>query len=307
VILLSGLDRPHGITYRCTGEPADETPQVTCTLYVAETDAVKAYAYDKTGTRLVNTTGKKILDLPSGGGHFTRTIMFRPYPNDTELLVSVGSSCNVCNESDDRRATIQAVNVETGKSRSFAKGLRNAVFLATHPVTGDIWVTEMGRDRLGDDLPPDEVNIVREGNNYGWPICYGKNIHDTDFDKNTYVRNPCMEPFETPSHIDLQAHSAPLGIAFVPEEGWPEDWWFDAIVAYHGSWNRSVPTGYKLVRIKLDARGNYEGIEDFVTGWLTAEGALGRPVDVVVQPGGTMYVSDDKAGVIYLVRFRGGT
>ena len=113
-----------------------------------------------------------------------------------------------------------------------------------------------------------------------------------------------MEPFETPSYIDLQAHSAPLGLAFVPEEGWPEEYWYDLIVALHGSWNRSEPTGYKLVRIKLDAKGNYEGMENFISGWLTKDGALGRPVDILIEPGGIMYVSDDKAGVIYKITYR---
>jgi glucose/arabinose dehydrogenase len=109
-----------------------------------------------------------------------------------------------------------------------------------------------------------------------------------------------MASLETPSHIDLQAHSAPLGLAFIPEEGWPEDYWFNALVAYHGSWNRSEPTGYKIVRIKLDDKGNYVSIEDFITGWLKADGTkVGRPVDIKVLPGGIAYISDDSAGVIY--------
>jgi glucose/arabinose dehydrogenase len=173
--------------------------------------------------------------------------------------------------------------------------------MAIHPVSGDIWATEMGRDGLGDNLPPDEINVIHEGKFYGWPICYGKNVHDAAFDTNTYIRNPCQEPTETPSTIDLQAHSAPLGIAFVPEEGWPEDYWYNALVSYHGSWNRSEPTGYKIMRYKLDARGNYLGSEDFLSGFLTKSGALGRPVDILIQPAGTIYVSDDKAGVIYRI------
>jgi len=149
----------------------------------------------------------------------------------------------------------------------------------------------MGRDLLGDDMPPDEINIIEEGKNYGWPVCYGKNIHDTDFDHNTYVRNPCMEPFETPSHIDIPAHSAPLGLAFYKN---------DLLVAYHGSWNRSVPTGYKIVKMNLDANGNYLGQEDFISGWLQEGNALGRPVDILADRG-RIFISDDKAGVIYLV------
>jgi glucose/arabinose dehydrogenase len=177
------------------------------------------------------------------------------------------------------------------------------VFMTTHPVTGDIWGTDMGRDNLGDDVPPDEVNILREGGNYGWPSCYGKNIHDTNFDKNTYFRAPCQEPFEVPSHMDLQAHSAPLGLAFVPEEGWPEEYWHDLLVAYHGSWNRSVPTGYKIVRFNLTPQGEQIGApQDFMANFRTSDGTIyGRPVDILVEPGGSLYVTDDKAGAIYYV------
>jgi hypothetical protein len=117
-----------------------------------------------------------------------------------------------------------------------------------------------------------------------------------------------MEPFETPSHIDLQAHSAPLGLAFIPEEGWPTEYWHDLLVSYHGSWNRSVPTGFKVVRFDLNEKGELQGPpQDFITGWLpgkNADAALGRPVDILVQPGGKIFISDDKAGVIYQVLYR---
>jgi len=185
--------------------------------------------------------------------------------------------------------------------KEFARGLRNTVFFRWSYIDGKMWATEMGRDNLGDDLPPDEINIIKQEGDYGWPICYGKNIHDSGFDKNVYIRDPCAD--KIPSYIDLQAHSAPLGLAFVPEEGWPQDYWYNLFVTYHGSWNRSEPTGYKVVRIKLDDKGNYLGTEDFITGWLTKSGALGRPVDILVQPGGIMYITDDKAGVIYKVTY----
>jgi glucose/arabinose dehydrogenase len=234
--------------------------------------------------------------------------MFAP---DRRLFTSVGSTCNACEESDWRRAAV-LVSDEDGKDlKVFAKGLRNAVFMTTHFVTGDIWATEMGRDLLGDDLPPDEINILKEGVNYGWPICYGKNVPDA-----SYARDVGCENF-IPSHIDLQAHSAPLGLAFIPEDpstgsgqaAWPEEYWHDLLVAYHGSWNRPEPTGYKIVRLKLNAQGNPSTSsgqviqEDFISGWLEGDRAFGRPVDILVQPGGVMYISDDKAGLIYKVTY----
>ncbi|MEK7569817.1 MAG: PQQ-dependent sugar dehydrogenase [Patescibacteria group bacterium] len=303
-VVAGNLNKPHGLAER-DGR-----------LYIAETDQVAEYDY--VDGKAVNK--KKLFDLPGGGNHFSRTIMFMPYPNENKMLVSIGSSCNVCNESDERRAKILEYDFSTGKLAEFARGLRNSVFMAIHPVSGAIWATEMGRDNLGDDIPPDEINIISPSTgsgqssvpNFGWPICYGKNIHDAEFDRSTYIRNPCMEPFEIPSYIDLQAHSAPLGLAFFPEEGWPEEYWYNLLVAYHGSWNRSVPTGYKIVRIKLNAKGEYLGTdstsspqaEDFITGWISGGKVYGRPVDIFIQPGGTIYISDDKAGVIYRVRYQ---
>lgn len=293
-VVVSGLKGPHGLAFDCASGP--------CTLYIAEENAVRAYAYDPETKLAFNP--QKVADLPSGGGHSTRSLLFLGSPNEHTLLISVGSSCNVCNESDDRRAKILAYDTVSKMVTEYAKGLRNSVFMTLNPVTGAVWATEMGRDGLGDDMPPDEINIIEKGKNYGWPICYGQNIHDTEYDKNTYIRNPCMAPLETPAKVDLQAHSAPLGIGFIPEEGWPEEWWYDAIVAFHGSWNRSVPTGYKIVRIPLDSHGNLTGkAEDFITGWMRPDGkTIGRPVGILVQPGGKIFISDDQAGIIYEVR-----
>ncbi len=278
------LNNPHGLAV---------DPQNGNLLYIAEENKISNVAlYSEDSLH-------KIVDLPtSGGGHYTRTLGFGP---DNRLYVSIGSSCNVCQENDSRLAAIYSMNKDGADFKQFAKGLRNTVFFTWSYVDGKMWGTEMGRDLLGDNIPPDEINVLSEGGNYGWPNCYGNNIHDDIFDKNIYIRNPCMEPFETPAKVDLQAHSAPLGLAFVPEEGWPEEYWYDLIVAFHGSWNRTTPTGYKLVRIKLDSKGNYQGTEDFLIGWIDGNSALGRPVDVLIQPGGTMYVSDDKAGVIYKI------
>lgn len=299
-IVAEGLKNPHGIAMRC-----QSAGEGRCVLYIAEEDALSSYRYDAGERKLVR--GEKLVDLPSGNGHYTRTLLFMSSPDENILLVSVGSSCNVCRESDERRAKILAYDIETGEIKEFARGLRNTAFMAIHPVTGGIWGTEMGRDWLGDDLPPDEINIIREGKNYGWPNCYGQNVHDTEFDKNTYIRNSCMAPFETPSHIDIPAHSAPLGLAFFPEEGWSEKYWHDAIVALHGSWNRSSPAGYKIVRYPLDEKGNPDGEpEDFLTGFIppnarASDAAIGRPVGILIEPGGVIYVSDDKAGAVYRI------
>ena len=281
--VFSGLNKPHGLAFN-TKDPFS--------LYIAEENKISR-------TRIYSEGNlEKVVDLPGGGRHFTRTILFS---SEEKLLISVGSSCDVCEEKDSRRAKILVYDPDLNGLKPFASGLRNAVFMAVNPQTDEVWATEMGRDYLGDNLPPDEINIIKEGKNYGWPICYGKNIHDSSFDKNIYIRNPCQEPFEASSHIDIPAHSAPLGLAFFPKEGWPKEYQNDLLVSYHGSWNRTAPTGYKVVRYKLDADGNYLSEEDFISGWLTKDGALGRPVDILIQPNGTIYISDDKAGVIYKV------
>ncbi|MBI2121588.1 MAG: PQQ-dependent sugar dehydrogenase [Candidatus Sungbacteria bacterium] len=284
--IFQDLRKPHGIAF---------DPQNPNMLYFAEEDGISRVTVYSDGEP------EKIADLPSGDGHFTRTLGFGP---GGRLYVSIGSSCNVCNESDSRRAKIFSMNKDGGDFKEFARGLRNAVFFTWNYVDGRMWATEMGRDWLGDNLPPDEINIITESSDYGWPICYGKNIHDSDFDKNAYIRNPCED--KKSSHIDIPAHSAPLGLAFFPKGGWPEEYQHDLLIAYHGSWNRTAPTGYKVVRAKLDKNRDFQGFENFITGWLTAKGeALGRPVDILIQPDGKIYISDDKAGVIYKVIYTG--
>lgn len=292
VTVVGGLNNPHGIAFRCDDK---------CSLYIAETNGVSVYDYDRETFRA--TGRKKIIDLPSGGGHFTRSIILTNIAGVEKLLISVGSSCNVCNESDERRAKILSANPDGSDLKTYASGLRNSVFMTLRPGTDEIWATEMGRDLLGDDIPPDEINIIHEKGNYGWPTCYGKNIHDTNFDHNTYFRAPCMEPLETESLIDIPAHSAPLGLAFVPNDsGWPEEYRGDLLVALHGSWNRSVPTGYKIIRYDLK-EGSPSDLKatDFVSGWLTGESAFGRPVDIIFGTEGRMFVTDDKAGIVYLM------
>lgn len=296
ITVLSGLERPHGLAFLCPDGIG------ACTLFVAETGALRSFLYDPDTMRA--SGGKRVASLPTdGGGHFTRTLLL--HPDGKRLLISVGSSCNACEEEDPARASVQSFDLATGEMTTYASGLRNTVFMATDPVTGEVWGTDNGRDLIGDDIPPDEINILGEGADYGWPICYGQGIHDTDFDKRQYIRDPCAD--KVASHINLQAHSAALGLAFVPEEGWPDEWGNDLLVALHGSWNRSSPVGYKVVRIDLDnARRMVGAPEDFVTGFLPegendTDNAIGRPVAVLAEPGGTAYLSDDRAGAIYKI------
>lgn len=306
-MILQNLRQPHGLAVICPDTGNASADQDGCTLYVAETGSLKAYDYD--ADTYTATNPEELATFPTGDGHFTRTLL--PSPDGQSLLISIGSSCNVCNEENPLRATVQSLNLATNQMSPIATGLRNSVFMATDPVTGEIWATENGRDVIGDDIPPDELNIITGpttgvGNppNFGWPICYGQNINDRDFDKNTYIQNPCNG--KIPAHKDLQAHSAALGLAFIPEEGWPADMANDVLVAYHGSWNRTLPTGYKVVRFDLDDRRNVMGGPlDFLTGFLEMgqqeSEAIGRPVGVLAEPGGIVYISDDRANAIYQI------
>lgn len=301
-VLLDDLDKPHGLSMKCN--PVGNPP---CHLYVAQHGELSRYAYDS--ENLIVSQYTKLLDLPKSktDRHYSRTLMFLGSPHENMLLISIGSSCNVCEEENDMRGKIIAYDIEKKTTMEYAKGLRNAVFMVLNPINGNVFMTEMGRDGLGDDIPPDEVNmleparVISEGApHFGWPLCYGKNIHDGDFDKRNYIRDPC-EDMDS-SFADLEAHSAPLGLSFIPEEGWPEDLWFDLLVAYHGSWNRTDPTGYKIVKMGIDGKGNAMKTEDFITGWLTPEGEkLGRPADIKAMPGGIIYITDDMNGVVYKV------
>jgi glucose/arabinose dehydrogenase len=231
--------------------------------------------------------------LPSGG-HNTRTLLFSP--DWSALFVSVGSSCNVCDESDERRATIVRYNPDGSDERIFARGLRNAVGITFRPGTDELWATNNGRDMLGDDLPPETINLARQGDNFGWPRCHAGRISDPEFggpDACQGVAAPAVE---------MQAHSAPLGLAFYTGSIFPEEYRGDLFVAFHGSWNRSVPTGYKIVRIPFE-NGTPGAVRDFAVGWLVGDVAWGRPVDVITAPDGGLFVSDDGSGRIYQILY----
>lgn len=286
ITLLKDLNLPHGLAFH------------KGYLYVAETDKVIRYKYT---SRLADGVNIKILDpqvvvpgLPSGGEHVTRSLGFGP---DGRMYVSVGSSGNVVKESDPHRAAILSFKDDGTDAQIYARGLRNSVGFTWHPITKGLWATDNGRDFLGDNLPPDEINIVKKGGDYGWPYAYGNRIPDPEF-------SDARRAAETlPPKIEIQAHSAPLGLCFYDAAAFGPDYKDDLFVCFHGSWNRSVPTGYRVVRYHLTGsrKDQVAYKEDFVTGWLTHRGVLGRPVDVIVGADQALCISDDKAGIIYRI------
>lgn len=292
-ILAEKLVNPHGLAMRC---PKPDN----CQLYIAETHQVLMYDYDRDSIGISNP--RKIIDLPNDGGHSSRTLLFLSPPNDDQLLISIGSSCDQCEETDKRRAAVYIANADGSNFRPYSIGLRNAVFMTTHPITQQEWATEMGLDDLGPDLPPDEVNILQSDKHFGWPYCYGKKLHDATFDPRELQANFCKFDSQA-SQIDIPAHSAPLGLAFIPAKGWRNEYQSDLIVAYHGSSHRDEVTGYKVVKIDLDQKGNALGIHDFITGWLASnKEVFGRPTAIHVHSKDhAMYITDDKAGVVYRV------
>ena len=251
---------------------------------------------DTDGDGVADSRRAIIDDLPDGPGHITRTIVFDPA--EKKMYVSVGSSSNVTPEQDRRRAAVLRFDPDGSHMEVFATGLRNSVGLAFDPTTGQLWGTDNGRDWLGDNLPPDELNIIREGGFYGWPWYYGDNIPDPEF-----KTRPAPG---IPPALELQAHSAPLGLCFYTGEQFPQEYRGDVFVCFHGSWNRTVSTGYKLVRVRV-REGRPASYEDFLTGFLTDTGVTGRPVDPIVGADGALYFSDDQRGRIYRVTWGGGS
>lgn len=276
VLFASDLDRPHGLAF--VGED----------LIVAESGRLLRL---RDADRDLRAEAVEVLsdDIPGGGGHWTRTVAAS---SDGALYVSVGSSCNVCLD-DPRRAAVLRFPPAGGAGTVFATGLRNSVGLAFHPQTGELWGSDNGRDLLGDDLPPEEINRIVAGGDYGWPFCYGKRIPDPEYG----TEERCQETI--PPQVEMQAHSAPLGIAFGDRLDFPPRYRDMLYVAFHGSWNRSVPTGYKLVGIPFREGRPTGAPVDIVTGWLQGGAAWGRPVAPVVGADGALYISDDRAGAIY--------
>ena len=256
----------------------------------------------------------------ASGGHTLKTIKIGP---DGYLYITVGSSCNVCVESDPTRATILRYTVE-GKeagalvmvgrhtpSAIWASGLRNSEGMAWQPQTGVMFATNNGADmrsatkggKADDEIPPEHLNRIQAGKNYGWPHCWGDHKTDPNFPYSKNSTDNFCATTEAPA-ITFTSHSAPLGMTFLDKTAFPDDYKNDAIVALHGSWNRAEPSGYKLVRVEFEQNKPVKVI-DFATGWLAKDQAWGRPVDVVTGPDGALYVSDDRAGLIYRISYGG--
>ncbi len=278
-----GLDRPHGIAF------------YNGYVYIAESGKIIRFRQDRKSLKLVD---KEVIvpDLPTkGGGHFTRTIAFG---SDGKMYVSVGSSCNVCVEKDKRRAAVLRFNPDGSNPEVFAEGLRNSVGIVFHPATGELYGTENSRDWLGEDLPPDEVNLITHGANYGWPFCFGQRVTDPAFTDDGFCEQTIGPALE------IQAHSAPLGLRFYTEGMFPEKYDGRLFIAFHGSWNRVVPTGYKIISVPLENGKPTGRYEDFITGWLRDGKKAGRPVDIIQDSKGALLISDDHAGIIYRVTYK---
>lgn len=285
-VLLEGLDRPHGIDFHESW------------LYVAETSGVGRIEFDP-ATRETRGAYRRVVDgLPGSGNHWTRTVRFGA---DGWMYVSVGSSCNVCEEIDRRRATLLRYRPDGSGEEIVASGLRNAVGFDWQPVTGDLYATDNGRDLLGDDFPPCELNRIEPGAFYGWPYANGDRIPDPDFGEQNPERVRASRP---PTHA-FRAHNAPLGITFLRGDHVAPELRGAALVALHGSWNRTKKDGYKVVALHWDANGRVTE-NDFLVGFERDEDVIGRPVDVIEGPDGAIYISDDYAGAVYRVARAGG-
>ena len=296
----TGLKRPFGLAFY----PPGPSPEF---LYVANTDGIVRFPY-RDGDLKARGKPEHIADLSSGGrltggGHWTRDIVFS---NDgRKLFASIGSKTNVDDETSEpeerERARIFRLNPDGSERTVYAWGLRNAVGIAVHPETGDLWASVNERDGLGDDLVPDYITRVREGGFYGWPWYYLGKHQDP---RHRGARPDLADKVLVPDVL-VQAHSAPLNMIFYDGSQFPDAYRGDAFVALHGSWNRAKRTGYKVVRVPLKD-GKPKGIyEDFMTGFVTPEGNVwGRPVGLTVAKDGALLVSEDGNNSIWRITYK---
>lgn len=261
-------------------------------LYVAEIDRVLRYHDIESNLLDVGSPETLDIDLPAKTHHGWRYIGFGP---DDKLYISIGAPCNICLE--DGFAEIIRMNPDGSERETYARGIRNSVGFAWHPETEELWFTDNGRDMLGDDLPPDELNnATTQGQHFGYPYCHAGFVLDPKYgpgkDCNDY-RAPAQK---------LGAHVASLGLTFYTGEMFPSDYYGQLFIAEHGSWNRSKKAGYRITRVRL-VDGVSVAYEPFATGWLQNESVSGRPVDLLILPDGSMLVSDDREGKIYRIRY----
>jgi glucose/arabinose dehydrogenase len=286
-VVASGLRDPAGVAFRGGA------------LYVSAVSRI--LRFDGIEQRLDNPPTPVVVSdtFPTDGHHGRKFIAFGP---DGKLYVPVGVPCNVCAPDPERYGIITRMNPDGSGREIVARGVRNSVGFAWHPVTGDLWFTDNGRDNLGDDTPPDKLNhVTRSGQNFGFPYCHGGTIPDPEFGG----QHACGE-FVPPAQ-SLGPHVASLGMRFYVGMQFPVAYRNQVFIAEHGSWNRSRKIGYRVTLVRVDAAGHALSYEPFAEGWLdnSSQTAWGRPADVLVAADGSLLVSDDYAGAIYRIRFRG--
>jgi glucose/arabinose dehydrogenase len=299
-VFVSGLNQPFGIAFY----PLGPDPQF---VYIANTDAVLRFPY-RNGDLKARGKGEVIVpDLPGGGrlrggGHWTRDLAFSL--DSKKMFVSVGSHSNVYenpNENEGRRADILEYNPDGTGFRLYATGIRNAVGIAIHPQTGELWASVNERDGLGDDLVPDYITRVKEGGFYGWPWFYlGPNQDPRHQGAHPELRNQVLTP-----DVLLQSHSASLEMVFYAGQQFPAEYVNSAFAAQHGSWNRARRTGYKVIRVPVRNGLPTGAYEDFLTGFVTPQGDVwGRPVGVAVGRDGSLFVTDDGSNTIWKISYQ---
>ncbi|MBC5775516.1 sorbosone dehydrogenase family protein [Pontibacter sp. KCTC 32443] len=283
IVVASGLKAPNGVALK-DGD-----------LYVAEISRIIKFPDIEQNMR--NKPKYEVVydKYPSDEHHGWKYIAFGP---DGKLYVPVGAPCNVCKEENQVYSTITRLNADGTGMEIFAEGVRNTVGFTWHPQTKELWFTDNGRDMLGDNTPPDELNrATKKGQHFGFPYCHAGEIADPEFGKD----RKCDE-FVKPVQ-KLGPHVASLGLKFYTGDMFPEQYKNQILIAEHGSWNRSEPLGYRLMQVTLDEKGNAASYKPFAEGWLQNGKAWGRPVDVLVMPDGAILVSDDTNNAIYRISY----
>ncbi len=242
-----------------------------------------------------------IHDLPAAGQHNNRTIQVGP---DAMLYITVGSTCNICNESSPENGTILRASLDGKKRAIFASGLRNTIGFDWHPVTGELWGMDHGIDWHGEDVMPEELNLIAKGQRFGWPYLYGNNQIVPRIEPAGKLDKEEWKINSVPMTLGYTSHAAPMQMAFYGHSQFPAEYRGDAFVAMHGSWNRKQPSGYEIVHVDYQ-EGKPMVIKPFVTGFLEAQSSSGRPVGLAVAKDGSLLFSDDQNGTIYRLAYKG--